>query len=141
MTGFPMADLQQLIDESRPMLEHFLTQVGIYQPGQPIADVQLRDRFSDWLDAQEIREEHFAYVAARVAAFICEYLIEGHDAVCFVAAGRIVLRQPIDAAQGVYREFEPYPVAIGMVRERKSLKQFLDVLCNGMQGDDSAANT
>jgi hypothetical protein len=124
-----MVDPQQVIDESRPMLEEFLGDVGIFQPGQPIADVQLRDRFSDWLDAQVIGEEDFSYVAARVAAFICEYLIEGHSAVRSIAGQRILLRLPIDASQGVHRDFEPYAVAAGLVRERQSLKEFLDVLC------------
>jgi hypothetical protein len=44
-----MTDPQQVIDESRPMLEEFLSDVGIYQPGQPIADPQLLERFSNWL--------------------------------------------------------------------------------------------
>lgn len=65
-----MVDPQQVIAESRPMLEEFLGDVGIHHPGHPIADVQLRDRFSDWIDAQEMREEDFWYLVARVAAFI-----------------------------------------------------------------------
>ena len=69
-----MDDPEEVIDESRPMIEEFLCCVGIYQPGERIADVQLRDAFSDWLDAQEIRDEDFNFVVARVASFICEYL-------------------------------------------------------------------
>lgn len=122
-------DPQQVIDESRPMLEEFLSDVGIYHPGQPISDVQLRDRFSDWINEQEIREEDICYLVSRVAAFICEYLIDGHSAMRFIEGRHILLRLPIDASQGVYRDFDPYAVAVGLVRERRSLKEFLDILC------------
>jgi hypothetical protein len=124
-----MANPQRVIDESRPMLEEFLRNVGIYRPGQPIADLQLRDRFSDWIDAQEIREENFWYLVARVAAFISEYLIEGHAAIRYIQGMHILLRLPIDESQGVYREFDPHAVAVGLVRDRKSLKVFLGALC------------
>jgi hypothetical protein len=112
------------------MLEEFLGDVGIYRPGQPIADVQLRDRFSDWIDAQEIGEEDFWYLVSRVGAFICEYLIEGHAALRYIEGKHILLRLPIDVSQGLYRDFDPYAVAVGLVRERQSLKDFLDILCN-----------
>jgi hypothetical protein len=124
-----MADPQQVIDVSRPMLEWFLTELGIYQPGEPIADIRLRDQFSDWLDRQEIHEDDFWYVVTRVGAFICEYLIEGYSAVRFAEGKHVLLRLPIDASQGVYRDFDPYAVAVTLVRERKSLKELLGVLC------------
>lgn len=111
------------------MLAEFLDEIGIYRPGQPIADVQLRDRFSDWLDAQQIGEDDVWYVVARVAAFICEYLIEGHSAVRYIVEKRILLRLPVDASQDVYRDFDPYAVAASLVRERRSLKEFLGALC------------
>jgi len=125
----PMADPQQVIDESRPMLEEFLGDVGIYHPGQPIADGHLRDRFSDWIHGQEIREEDFWYLVARVGAFICEYLIEGHAAIRYMEGKHILLHLPIDAARGVYRDFDPYAVAVSVVRKRHSLKEFLEALC------------
>jgi hypothetical protein len=124
-----MVDPQQVIDESRPMLEEFLNDVGIYHPGQPIADEQLRDRFSDWINEQQVREDDFWYLASHVAAFICEYLIDGHSATRFIEGGHILLRLPIDASQGVYRDFDPYAVAASLVREKRSLKEFLDILC------------
>jgi len=108
------------------MLEEFLGDVGIYTPGQPIADVRLRDRFSDWIDSQEVGDEDFCYLAARIAAFMCEYLIEGRGATRFVEGQQILLRLPINIPQSVYREFDPYAVAAGLVRERQSLKKFLD---------------
>lgn len=122
-----MVDPQQVIDESRPMLEDFLSDVGIYRQGERIADLRLRDQFSDWLDAQNIREDDFWYVVSRVAAFICEYLIEGHGAIRYIDNKHIMLRLPVDAAHGVYRDFDPSAVAVTLVRDRKSLKEFLNV--------------
>ena len=123
-----MADPQQVIDESRPMLEEFLSDVGIYQPGQRIADPQLLERFSNWLAVQNVPEDAFFYLVARVNAFIQEYMIEGHSCFRRIDGNRILLCQPIDAAQGVFREFDTIPVAAGIVRDRSSLKEFLGVL-------------
>jgi hypothetical protein len=69
------------------------------------------------------------YLASRVAAFICEYLIEGHAAIRYVEGRHILLRIPIDASQGVYRDFDPYAVGVSLVRDKGSLKEFLDILC------------
>jgi hypothetical protein len=125
-----MADAQQVIDESRPMLEEFLSDVGIYQPGDRIADPQLLERFSSWLAVQDVPEDAFFYLVARVNAFIQEYMIEGHSCFRRIDGNRILLCQPIDAAQGVFREFDTVPVAVDIVRDRSSLKEFLDVLCS-----------
>jgi hypothetical protein len=123
-----MTDPQVVINESRPMLEEFLSDVGLYQPGQRIADPELLERFSHWLAAQDVPEDAFFYLVARVNAFIQEYMIEGHSCSRRIEGNRILLCQPIDAAQGVFREFDTMPVAVGVVRDRSSLKQFLDVL-------------
>jgi hypothetical protein len=123
-----MTDPQQVIDESRPMLEGFLAEVGIYQPGQRIADPQLLERISNWLAAQNVPEDAFLYLVVRVNAFIQEYTIEGHSCSRRIEGNRILLCQPIDAAQGVFREFDTIPVAAGIVQGRSSLKEFLDVL-------------
>ncbi len=112
------------------MLEEFLRAVGIYHSGQPIADVHLRDRFSDWIDEQVVREEDYWYLVPRVAAFICEYLIDGHAATRFIEGRRILVRIPIDATQGVYRDFDPYALTVSLVREKRSLKDLLAVLCH-----------
>lgn len=112
------------------MLVEFLGAIGIYRPGQSIADALLRDQFSDWIGAQEICEEDFWYLVVRVGAFIAEYLIEGHSAIRYVEGKRIMLRLPIDASQGVWRDFDPYAVAVSIVRDRHSLKEFLHALGN-----------
>jgi hypothetical protein len=124
-----MIDPQQVIDESRPMLEWFLAQSGIYQPGRPIADARLLERFSDWIDAQAIEEDDFAYLVSRVGAFICEYLIEGHGAERYVSDQRILLRRPIDSSGGAYQEFDPYATAASLLRVRQGLKTFLNAFC------------
>ena len=126
-----MHDPQEVVNESRLMLEEFLTDVGIYEPGQWIAAIGLRDAFSDWIDRQNVSEDDFWYLVVRVAAFICEYLIEGYSAVRYVDGKYIKLRMPIDTSQGIYREFDPYAAAIGLVKERKSLKKFLEITCSG----------
>src|SRR5215831_12756148 len=126
-----MTDPHVAIAESRPMLEEFLGDIGIFQPGQAICDSHLRDQFSDWVGAQMVREEDVFYLSVRVAAFICEYLIEGHSAERRVEEQRILLRLPIDASKGVYRELDPYVLSVGLVREKGSLAQFLKVLCDG----------
>jgi hypothetical protein len=123
-----MYDLQQIIDESRPMLEEFLVDAGIYRRGDPIADPQLLERFSNWLSRQHVPDDAFFWLAARVNAFIQEYMIEGHSAFRRIDGNQILLVQPIDAAHGVYREFDTIPVAAGIVRDRSSLKEFLDML-------------
>jgi hypothetical protein len=124
-----MIDPAEVMNESRPMLEHFLTDVGIYRSGQPIADRVLLERFSDWLDAQEVEDNDFWYVVARVGAFICEYLIEGYSAQRMTDGKHILLRLPIDPSSGLHREFDPYAVAVSLLRKRQPLKDFLNTLC------------
>lgn len=43
-----------------------------------------------------------------------------------IVENRIVLRMPI--ANQVFREFDPYPVALGIADEKSTLQQFLDAL-------------
>lgn len=123
-----MTNPQQVIDESRPKLEEFLSALGIYRLGDPIADPQLLERFNGWLAVQEMPDDWFFSLVAFVAAFIQEYMIEGHSCSRRIDGNRILLCQPIDAARGVFREFDTTPIAVGIVRDRSSLKEFLEVL-------------
>lgn len=125
-----MVDLQQVIDESRPMIEAFLRDIGIYEPGQCIVDAQLLNRFSKWLGAQDIQEDNFWFLVSRVGAFICEYLIGGYSALRYIDGKRIMLRLPVDVSLGAFREFDPYAVAVSLVREKQSLEEFLNVLAD-----------
>jgi hypothetical protein len=124
-----MSDPQKVINESRPMLEEFLSDLGMYRSGQSFAEPALLGDFSSWMDAQNVREEDFWYLVARVASFISEYLIAGHGAAQYIEGKRVMVRLPVDASQGVRGAFDPYEVAVGLVRERRSLKGFLDDLC------------
>jgi hypothetical protein len=121
-------DAQRVIDESLPMLEEFLCDIGLHRAGQPLDFPNLLEPFSRWLDAQEVTEGDRYYLASRLGAFICEYLI----AVCKgqrILVGRyIMMRLPIQ--EGIVREFDPYAVAVGMATNRDSLKEFLDTLCS-----------
>jgi hypothetical protein len=123
-----MADLQRVIDEARPMLEEFLCDIGLHRAGTPLDLARMLEPFSQWVDAQEVTEEDRFYLASRLAAFICEYLIEFCSGQRVIAGRRILMRVPIQ--EGVMREFDPYAVSLGMVTDRNSLKEFLDVLCS-----------
>jgi len=87
----------------------------------------LLEPFSRWVDAQEVTEEDRFCLASRLAAFICEYLIDVRSGQRVLASGRILMRVPLQ--DGVLREFDPYAVAMGMATNRNSLKEFLGVLC------------
>lgn len=123
-----MTDLQQVIDESRPMLEEFLSDVGLHRMGDPLDLRQLLEPFSRWVDAQELTEDDRFYLASRLAAFLCEYLIDAGAGQRVIAGNRILMRVP--TPEGVLREFDPYAVAMGMVTNRNSLQEFLDALCS-----------
>jgi hypothetical protein len=122
-----MVDPQLVIGEARPMLEEFLTDIGLHRPGFPLELRQLLEPFSTWVDAQEVNGEDRFYLASRLGAFICEYLIEVCSAQRVIENGRIVIRLPIQ--DGISRQFEPYAVAFRMATNRNSLKEFLDILC------------
>jgi hypothetical protein len=123
-----MVDPEIVIAESRPMLEEFLADVGIYNGEESLGDPRLLERFSDWISRQVIPEEGVIYLTVRVAAFICEYVIERQAGERIVEGGRILLRLPVDEGRQVFRQFDPFPVALGVVRERRSLKEFVVAL-------------
>ena len=120
-------DPQQVINESRTMLEDFLARLGMFRPGQRVFDPHLLDRLSDWIEEQQVAgEAEFSFLTARVAAFISEYLIDGYAGEFHVEGGRILLRLAI--RQGVFRAFDPFAVAVGIVQTHGNLKQFLHFL-------------
>jgi hypothetical protein len=119
-------DLQRVIDESLPMLEEFLSDIGLHRPGRPLDFPGLLEPFSRWVDAQEVTEEDRFYLAARLAAFICEYMIVVCGAQRAIVGGRIVLWHPIQ--EGIVRQLDPYAVAVGMATNRNSLQRFLETL-------------
>ncbi len=72
-------EIQRVIDEQRPMLEDFLSDIGLHRAGMPLDFRQVLEPFSRWVDAQEVTDNDRCYLASRLAAFICEYLIELHS--------------------------------------------------------------
>jgi hypothetical protein len=123
-----MADPQTVVDEARPMLEQFLIDIGLHRAGTQMNLAELLEPFSHWVDAQQLTEDDQYYLASRLAAFICEYLIEVCSGQRVIAGGRILMRLPIQ--EGIVREFDPYAVAVGMATNRNSLKEFLDILAS-----------
>src|SRR5438045_396771 len=106
-----MTDPQRVIDEARPMLEDFLSRVGVHRAGHPLDIRRVLEPFTRWLDAQKVTEDNRFYLAGQLGAFICEYLIEVCSGQRVIEGGRILLRVPIQ--EGVMREFDPYAVAVG----------------------------
>ena len=117
-------NLQQVIDESRPMLEEFLTMIGLHKGGSPLNLEILLDPFSRWVDSQEVPEDKQFYLASRLGAFICEYLIDHCSGQRVIEDARIIMRIPNH--DGTFRDFDPYSVAIGMAKEKSSLKEFIN---------------
>ena len=114
---------QQVVAESRQMLAEFLGDLGFHREGQPLDLASVLSPFSEWVDQQEITEDDRFYLASRLAAFICEYLIDNHSAERLIRDAKIFIRLPV--AKGVQKEFDPYAVAVGMTTTRNSLKDFL----------------
>jgi hypothetical protein len=121
-----MADLQRIIDEAKPMLEEFLSDIALHRVGSPLDFPRLLKPLSRWVDAQEITEDDRFYLASRIGAFICEYLIAVRAGRRVIEGGRILMRVPL--RDGLMREFDPYAVAVGMIANRSSLQVFLDTL-------------
>jgi hypothetical protein len=130
MTGERHARLQQAIDESMPMLQEFLSQIGLYELGGPLQLSSLLDSFSRWVDIQEIHDDDRFYLASRLTSFICEYLIQVHGALRIIQDDRIMIRVPVNVELGVWHEFDPYAIAMEMMVNRSSLKGFLELLPN-----------
>lgn len=129
-------ELQEIIDGFRAMLEDFLTRIGMYGPGQRIADERLLKQFSDWLAVQDVTEDLFHPLVARVNAFIQEYMVEGHSAIRRIVGEKILLYRLMDPARGEYRKFDTIPLAADIVRNHGSLKDLIHAMC---APDDPAA--
>jgi len=119
---------QTVIDESRPMLTEFLYDIGLCREIDSLQLSRLLSPFSTWIEFQTVQEEDRFYLATRIGAFICEYLIDSGLASRAIVDNRIVLRMTI--ADQVVREFDPYPVAIEIADKKTTLQHFLDALCS-----------
>lgn len=117
---------QKVIAESRPMLTDILRDIGLHTSDQSLDLQALLDRFSHWVETQDVRQEDIPFLAGLIGAFICEFLLEHHSARRIVRGGKIFLQMPIQ--DGIQREFEPYEVALGLAQSRGSVALFLKTL-------------
>ena len=122
---------QQVIDDSRPMLEEVLPNIGISRAEDPLNLQATLEPFSHWIETQEVAAADVAFLAALIGAFICEFLIEHHDAARTVRDNRIFLQIPF--VQGIVREIDPYAVAFGIAQSRSSLSSFLHELTSPLK--------
>jgi hypothetical protein len=67
--GNEIMDAQRVIDESRPMLEEFLSEVGLHRAGCPLDFPRLLEPFSNWVAAQEVIEENRFYLSRTAECF------------------------------------------------------------------------
>lgn len=113
------------------MLREFLCDIGFCRETDPLELSRLIGPFSTWIECQTVQDEDRFYLASRIGAFICEYMIDAELASRTIVDNRIVLRMSI--ADQVLREFDPYPVALGIADKKTTLQQFLDALCDQPQ--------
>lgn len=116
-------DTKRVIEESIPMLDDVLGRIGLHQSGSALEYAKLREPFSFWLQQQVVAKEDFAFLVSLVAAFVSEYLIHQAGAQRQICGEKILLRLPMQS--DVAREFDPFAVAAGLVRDRSSLSRFL----------------
>jgi hypothetical protein len=115
---------QAVIDESRPMLREFLCDIGLIRETESLELSRILGAFSTWIEYQTVQDEDRFYLASRIGAFICEYMIDAGLAERLIVDNRIVLRLPITAK--VQREFDPYPVALAIADKQATLQQVID---------------
>lgn len=121
-----MVTARQVVDEHRPMVSEFLMQLGLVDPGTPLRFDALAEPFSKWISDQEIGRDDIPFVAARVAAFVGEYLVETRAASYSVENNRIAMIVPLE--QGIVRQYELYPFAMSVTEKRISLADLLQRL-------------
>jgi hypothetical protein len=114
---------QQVIDESLPMLDDILCRIGLHRQGDVLDFKYLLDPFSKWLSQQDVQPNDVSFLVSVVAAFICEYLIKHGSAERHIVGRYIRLQLPMQT--GISREVDPYAVALGIVKERGDLNDFL----------------
>ena len=123
-------DPQAVIAEARPMLTEFLRDIGLHSDDAALDLARMLEPFSDWVTQQTVEDADRFYLASRLGAFICEYLIDHHSAVRRIDNDRILMRMPV--ADSVAREFDPYPVALGITDGNGTLMNFIVGLTTGI---------
>ena len=108
------------------MLDDVLGRIGIHQSGTTLNLASLRHPFSEWVQRQQIAPQDFSFMVSLIGAFISEYLIAHHNAQRYIEGDRIYLSMPFD--HGIVRSFDPYASSAGLLREQKSLDDFLSAV-------------
>jgi hypothetical protein len=103
-----MVKAAQVLAEQRPMLAEFLRDIGVAAIKTSPNLRALLPAFGRWL-RQSVSSDDVGFLAARLGAYICLYMIDHHGAASTVVDNRIVLQVP--CSRGIVREFEPYGMA------------------------------
>lgn len=116
---------EQVIEESKPMLEETLVGLGIHNQKSRLDYQAAIEPFSDWVKTQKPDDSDVPYFAGLIGAFISEFLINERGAIRTIRDNRIIIR--MELTTGIVREFEPYAVAYGMAcnPSRLSLRDFI----------------
>ena len=107
-----MVDAQLVLEQQRPMLTEFLADIGLSSGGELPHLVSLLPAFDKWLAELTVEPDDVAYLASRLGAYICLYLINYHGAKPAIVDNRIILAVP--GEHGTWREFEPLRLAFGL---------------------------
>lgn len=102
---------ENIINETRPMLEELLPQIGISQVDTPVNLESSLASFSHWISEQEISPEDMSFTASLIGAYIIEYLKEYKRGRVTVDGGVVKIVLAIDESLGVYKDFDPYKIA------------------------------
>jgi hypothetical protein len=127
MLGGETMDAQRALDESLGMLLKFVRDTGLHRGYLPLDYPRLLEPLSRWVAAQEITEDNRSFLAARLGAFIVEYLIDARLGDCVIVDDRTWMR--VRTWVGVMREFDPHAAAVELLTNRRNLKEFLVSLC------------
>ena len=105
------------------MLTEFLSDLGMHDKDSPLNLASLLVPFSDWIVNQEIGLDDRPYLASRIGAFICEFLIDLYSAERRIVDDRIYIQMQF--SESILREFDPYAVAMSIAASESTLVDFL----------------
>lgn len=108
------------------MLTEFLQDIGLHRGGSDLDLAAHLEPFSKWVAEQTVEEDDRFYLASRIGAFICEFLVDHHAAERRIEGKQILIRMPV--AESVARDFDPYSVALGITDGNGTLADFLSAL-------------
>ena len=105
------------------MLTEFLAEAGFHDQAGPINYSSVLPVFSVWIKQQDVSQDDRFYLASRVGAFICQYLIDTSNARWHIKGEQLLICVPIE--DGVERELNPYPLALCVVDKQLTLQDVI----------------